>query len=79
MKITTNSFGNYSPGFVNKTQQTPAAASQPNDADKISKEEKKFFANLYPEKKSEIMDYQFYNSKGKVSGVTIGSLFDRRG
>lgn len=79
MKITTNSVGNYSPGFVKKTAQQASIAQQTNTTDKISKEEKSFFAELYPEKKSEIMQYQFYNSKGKVPGVTIGSLFDKRG
>lgn len=74
MKITTNSIGNYS--VVNHGTL--------NNANKIKKpevtqEEKKFFANLYPEKQKEILSYEFYNAKGKVTGVTIGSIIDRRG
>lgn len=44
----------------------------------INKEEKQFFANMFPEKKSEVMDYNFYNRSGKVNSLQIGSLFDRR-
>ena len=78
MKVTTNTVGNYSPAYfkqaVNKTE-----ASQKTGTEKISTEEKKFFANLYPVQQEEVMGYQFYNSKGKVSGLHVGSLFDRRG
>jgi len=78
MKITANAIGNYSPEYfkttnVNRTQNTPSSKET------ISAEEKKFFAGLYPAQKSEVMEYQLYNSKGKVSGIHVGSLFDRRG
>ncbi len=74
MKITTNLIGNYS--VVNHGTL--------NNANKIKKpevtqEEKKFFANLYPDKQKEILSYEFYNAKGKITGVTIGSIIDRRG
>ncbi|AFN75357.1 hypothetical protein MROS_2127 [Melioribacter roseus P3M-2] len=78
MKITTNSFGNYSLNRINQNQQIHKAA-QADKKPEITNAEKKFFANLYPEKTDEILKYEFYNAKGKVSGVTVGSLFDKRG
>ena len=74
MKITSNAVGNYSPTYMKQMQ---TVKSEPSNG--ISVEEKKFFASLYPAQKDEVMNYQFYNSKGKVTGTHIGSLFDRRG
>jgi hypothetical protein len=79
MKVSTNSIGNYQPTYMKA-----AAANRNENAQKINKEnistaEKKFFAELYPSRHEEIMGYQLYDSKGKVSGVHVGSLFDRRG
>ncbi len=45
----------------------------------LSKKEKRFFAGMYPENKSEIMEYHFYSKTGKMSGVHLGSKIDRRG
>jgi len=82
MNITTNAIGNYS-----AVRMSPSIKqSQPSiKTDKVSKEsavsetEKKFFAGLYPENKSEIADYHFYNKSGTLLGVSKGSLFDKRG
>jgi hypothetical protein len=78
MKVTTNTVGNYSPAYfkqnVNRTE-----AVQKTKTENISTEEKKFFAELYPTQKEEVMEYQLYNAKGRVSGMHVGSLFDRRG
>jgi hypothetical protein len=79
MKITTNSIGNYGqtylkPNVVDRNEQI-----QKTNKDNISTDEKTFFAKLYPAQKDEILGYQFYNLKGKISGVHVGSLFDRRG
>jgi hypothetical protein len=52
---------------------------QNNISVKVSSDEKNFFEKLYPEKKSEIMDYHFYGREGKMSGVSVGSQFDKRG
>ncbi|MFA4924066.1 MAG: hypothetical protein WC557_07735 [Ignavibacteriaceae bacterium] len=41
--------------------------------------EKEFFAALYPQEQSQIMDYHFYQKNGQMSGVKIGSMFDKRG
>lgn len=77
MKITTDSVGNYGPAYVGNTASSSAAKK--TTAPEITLEEKKFFANMYPARQNEIMDYEFYNSKGRVAGVTVGSLIDRRG
>ncbi len=74
MKITTNSIGNYS--ISNHRMQNNIDNIKKTD---VTQEEKKFFASLYPEKQKEILSYEFYNAKGKVTGVTIGSIIDRRG
>ncbi len=89
MKITTNMIGNYSPQiFSNPVKQTkqneapvkaeakPAAQAPKNN---LTTDEKKFFMDLYPQNKSEIVDYHFYQKSGEMSGVKIGSLFDKRG
>lgn len=99
MKISTNTIGNYGPGYtqqvkakqvhnntqaLNSIQKTekasvPAAAQKVDMSGGISNEEKNFFINLYPDNKKEIADYHFYQKSGKMSGVALGSLFDRRG
>lgn len=45
----------------------------------INNDEKEFFINLYPENSTEIVDYHFYQKTGKMSGVSVGSIIDRRG
>lgn len=79
MKITTDALGNYSPAYfkskVNTQTKTDAAETQKV----ISNDEKKFFANLYPAQQEDVMNYQFYNAKGKVAGIHVGSHIDRRG
>lgn len=80
MRIDTNPIGNYTTAYLRPVQQrakveTPAAI----EPAKVTTEEKNFFANLYPENKAEIMDYHYYNKNGKMSGVSIGSLIDKRG
>lgn len=45
----------------------------------INNEEKQFFANLFPEKQTEVMNYNFYNRSGKVNNVAqLGTIIDRR-
>ncbi|AFH50248.1 Hypothetical protein IALB_2545 [Ignavibacterium album JCM 16511] len=45
----------------------------------LNEKEKQFFAQMFPDKSSEIMDYSFYGKSGKVNNIKIGSHFDRRG
>ncbi len=82
MKIANNVAGNY--GLQNlkniqpkKPVETPAAKELKPDP--VSNEEKQFFVNMYPDKKSELVDYHFYKQSGSMAGVTLGSLFDKRG
>jgi hypothetical protein len=89
MRISTNNNGNYAPGYTHEVKAKPRAKSEfslnaagtdaPVKSEKINNEEKNFFINLYPDNKKEIADYHFYQKSGKMSGVAVGSLFDRRG
>ncbi|OGU97943.1 MAG: hypothetical protein A2330_08625 [Ignavibacteria bacterium RIFOXYB2_FULL_36_7] len=89
MKISANAIGNYSPVYAKKPlqEQKPAenislAKFQPqktNGAAELTGAEKEFFAKLYPEDKAQIMDYHYYQRNGQMSGVKIGSMFDKRG
>ncbi len=85
MKISTNPIGNYSPALVQKNNsavpQSESLQAEPAKTDKLvlSSKEKQFFAKLYPEKTNEIMDYHFYQKSGKLSGVSLGTIIDRRG
>lgn len=77
MKINTNSFGNYNTSYVKNAAPKPAA--EKGGTAVITDSEKNFFASMYPDKKNEIVNYEFYSSKGKAASVTVGSLIDRRG
>ncbi|MCK5087118.1 MAG: hypothetical protein KAQ90_06335 [Melioribacteraceae bacterium] len=82
MKISTNPIGNYFPnkiGNVTKSSSIDKTDSSQSKEQSITIREKEFFANLYPEQKSEIMEYHYYQKNGVMSGVTLGSILDRRG
>ena len=80
MKVSTNSIGNYKPVITQKTNNTQnIQAKKATEALKVSTEEKKFFTKLYPEEKDQINNYHFYNKEGDKNGVSLGSLFDKRG
>ena len=80
MKISTNSFGNYKPIVAQKNNNVLNIESKKaEEVLKISNEEKKFFTKLYPEEKDQVDNYHFYNKEGDKNGVSLGSLFDRRG
>ena len=80
MKITTNEIGNYSPKIQRQAvPQNKTVETQPQKLGTITSEEKNFFAKLYPENKSDVMNYHFYQKTGKMQGVSIGTLFDKRG
>jgi len=81
MKINTNMVGNYNPYSINKVKPANVANQVKNveQVKNISSEEKDFFAKLYPDSKSEIVDYHFYKRNGGMDGVSVGTLFDRRG
>jgi len=80
MKISTNSFGNYNPIIAQKQSSiNPAEPKKTENAVKVTNEEKNFFTKLYPDEKEQIDNYHFYNKEGDKNGVSLGSLFDRRG
>lgn len=68
---------NFKTGMVKGKENIAEAksAKQPE----ISSEEKQFFVSRYPEQKETVMDYHFYHKSGKMSGVNVGTLLDRRG
>ena len=77
MTINTNSVGNYSLLSMQKAQGAVSSAKQ-SGATAINQDEKEFFMKMYPDKKTDILDYHFYQRSGKMSGVSVGSLLDRR-
>jgi hypothetical protein len=80
MNISTNPVGNYKPVVTPKNPSvTQVKQTKVEDQVKISNDEKKFFSNMYPNEKDEINDYHFYNKEGIKNGVSLGSLFDKRG
>lgn len=85
MKIDTNAIGNYTPAYIQKNnpvvpkKEVAQAESAKNTQSVLTSKEKQFFAKMYPEKQSEIMDYHFYQKSGKMSGVSLGTIIDRRG
>ena len=80
MKISTNSIGNYNPIRTNQNANiNKVEIKKDEDSLKVTNEEKKFFTELYPENKEQIDGYHFYNKEGDKKGVSLGSLFDKRG
>ncbi len=85
MRINTNSVGNYftqqtrNVSNVARNESIQKAAVTKTISQPISVKEKEMFAKMYPQQKSEIMEYHYYQKNGKMSGVTVGSLLDRRG
>lgn len=62
----------------NRINRAYSQAAKPSD-EVLNEKEKQFFAQLYPDKSTEIMEYSFYGKSGKVNNVKLGSHFDRRG
>lgn len=85
MRVNTNSIGNYFPqrtqnvANIARRESIQKTAPAKSIEQPISAKEKELFAKLYPQQKSEIMEYHYYQKNGVMSGVTVGSLLDRRG
>lgn len=85
MIINTNSIGNYvarqarSISNVAQKESIPKTTQTSSTESLISAKEKEMFVKMYPDQKSEIMQYHYYQKNGVMSGVTLGSLLDRRG
>lgn len=81
MALSMNSIGNYSAYNFN-TNKAAKSASGKNTSfnpDAINSEEKKYFAKMYPEKQTEIMEYYYYEKSGRMNGIAVGTNIDRRG
>ena len=79
MKISTNPIGNYSINSVKKFNPVDKKQKVEDKALDINKNERKFFAKMYPAEKEKVMSYHFYNKSGKFGGVAIGRNIDMRG
>jgi len=77
MKISTNAINNYVLQPVKQANHT--VANKKLSAGALSDDEKKFFVKAYPDKKNEVIDYQYYNRKEKLTGVVLGTIVDRKG
>jgi hypothetical protein len=81
MAVSMNSIGNYTAYGLNTARSNKikienASASQ---IENINNDEKKFFAEMYPAKQTEIMEYYYYEKSGKMNGISVGTNLDRRG
>ncbi len=82
MKISMNSIGNYNPYKINNSKNQINKTNNIKDVKnvtEINQSEKIFFKSMYPQNEKEINNYHFYEPTGKLSGVSLGSLFDKRG
>jgi len=79
MKISTNPVGNYHPVVTPKVSIVQPKQEVKAQEVNVSGEEKSFFIRMYPEKTNDIVDYHFYQPNGRMSGVSTGTVFDRRG
>lgn len=81
MAVSMNSVGNYSAYGLNNAK--PNKTNPNNNAaaktENINPDEKKFFAEMYPAKQNEIMEYYYYERSGKMNGISVGTNLDRRG
>lgn len=80
MKIDANSIGNYTP-LIKKPLpvEEKKVNTKSQDHKTINSKEKEFFSKLYPGEQNKISTHHFYMRNGNMAGVTVGSLFDRRG
>ena len=81
MAVSMNSIGNYSAYGLNnaKTNKTNVNNNAAAKSESINPDEKKFFAEMYPAKQNEIMEYYYYERSGKMNGISVGTNIDRRG
>jgi hypothetical protein len=81
MAVSMNSIGNYSAYGLNSAGSSKSNiknAAQPKN-ESLNNDEKKFFAEMYPAKQTEIMEYYYYERSGKMNGISVGTNIDRRG
>jgi hypothetical protein len=76
-----NSIGNYSAYGLNtaRSNKTKIENASKSQNESINNDEKKFFAEMYPAKQTEIMEYYYYEKSGRMNGISVGTNLDRRG
>jgi hypothetical protein len=81
MAVSMNSIGNYSAYGLNNTKnsKTNIKSASLVQSESINPDEKKFFAEMYPAKQNEIMEYYYYERSGRMNGISVGTNIDRRG
>ncbi|MFN3872135.1 MAG: hypothetical protein ACK4R9_03955 [Ignavibacterium sp.] len=80
MKIGQNSNQNFINNIsVNSRINRAYSQNVKSSEEVLNEKEKQFFAQMFPDKSSEIMEYSFYGKSGKLNNIKIGSHFDRRG
>ena len=80
MKLSFNNIGNYSPmASVNNKSGVGRIQTGNIRPASLNKQEKNHFAAMFPDNKSDVMEYSFYGKGGKKSDVSLGTLIDRRG
>jgi hypothetical protein len=81
MAVSMNSIGNYSAYGLNsaRSNKTNINNNAAAKSENINPDEKKFFAEMYPAKQNEIMEYYYYERSGKMNGISVGTNLDRRG
>lgn len=81
MAVTMNSVGNYSAYALSSAKNNRANVKSVSEIqpENINSEEKKFFADMYPANRTEIMEYYYYEKSGRMNGISLGTNLDRRG
>jgi hypothetical protein len=80
MAVSMNLIGNYSAyGLNNAKSNKTNIKNAVAQSESINPDEKKFFAEMYPAKQNEIMEYYYYERSGKMNGISVGTNIDRRG
>lgn len=80
MAVSMNLIGNYSAyGLNNAKSNKTNIKNTVAQSESINPDEKKFFAEMYPAKQNEIMEYYYYERSGRMNGISVGTNLDRRG
>ena len=81
MAVNMNSIGNYTAFGLNSARSSKSNVKNLtlSQSENINNDEKKFFADMYPTKQTEIMEYYYYEKSGRMNGISVGTNIDRRG
>ncbi|MDP2365508.1 MAG: hypothetical protein Q8M94_17285 [Ignavibacteria bacterium] len=81
MAVSMNSIGNYTAYGLNSERSNKSNVKNALllQGESINTDEKKFFAEMYPAKQTEIMEYYYYEKSGRMNGISVGTNIDRKG